>query len=112
MPETRRPAATIGYVAKVKNTSEVLDETDHLIERQTELAAGIRALGTPDLEPLARSLEEGARKATEAADTIRPVLEDAESLAVSRVRSGQVTGSTSIQEYLDENDLTEADLEK
>ena len=112
MPETRRPAATIGYVAKVKNTSEVLDETDHLIERQTELAAGIRALGTPNLEPLAKSLEEGARKATEAASTIRPALEDAETLAVSRVRNGQVTGSTSIQDYMDENGLTEADLEK
>ena len=41
----------------------------------------------------------------------RPALEDAETLAVSMVRNGQVTGSTSIQDYMDENGLTEADLE-
>lgn len=98
-------------MAKVKNTTEALEQADLLIERQSELAAGIRELGSPDLEPLARSLEESAREAGQAAKKVRP-LENAEAAAIRRVRSGQVTGSTSIETFADEYDLTDADLKR
>lgn len=120
-------------MAKVKNTTEALKQVALLIERQSELAAGIRDLGSPDLEPLARWLEDSARLAEQVAekvpdleplarrleDSARPTgqvaenvrpLEDAETLAIRRVRSGQVTGSTSIEDFADEYGLTEADL--
>lgn len=105
----RHQAATIAPMAKVNNKTEALKQTDLLIERQSELAAGIRELGSPDLEPLARSLEDAAREAGEAAKKVRP-LEDAETMAIRRVRNGQVTGSTSIEDFADEYDLTESDL--
>lgn len=50
------------------------------------------------------------RQSDQASDVFEPPLEDAEILALRRVRNGQVSGSTTIEEFVDEQGITPDDL--
>ena len=53
-------------MARVKDTKDVLTDASVLTEEQSALAAGIRQLGNPEFDELARTLESNAEQVEKA----------------------------------------------
>ena len=97
--------ATLNNVTKVKSDTDAVTEIKEIADEQAALAAGIRELGNPDLDELARALESNVQRVEESltglsakgykVDT-KPGIDE---VAVDRVRKGQLTGGTSIEKF-------------
>lgn len=100
--------ATIKPVPRVNTVKDALTETQEVSETESAIAAGIRELGNPELDELAAALETNAKRSAMVLSKIASKgyntspIEEIDRIAVNRVRNGERTGSTSIEEFAEE----------
>ena len=96
-------------MARVKDMKDVLTDASVLTEEQSALAAGIRQLGNPEFDELARTLESNAEQVEKALNCLQrrdlantETVEVVDLIAITRVRRGERTGFTSMEDFAKE----------